>query len=75
MDIPVIAQLILETAWKELEVAHFENLARVNIGLDFELVDQFDYEELRKYLESINSLPKRTRDRKFEDIVNVSTDL
>jgi len=71
MEIPVIAEIILEMAWKELVDADYDCHAKVVIGNDFLLVDKEEYEELRNYLESINSLPDRTRDRNFEDVVNI----
>jgi hypothetical protein len=71
MEIPIIAQMILETAWKEIEDADYENLARVIIGSDFELIDKEDYNDLKKFLSSYNGLPERTKDRKYEDIVTI----
>ena len=71
MDIPIIAQLILETAWKEIEDADYENLARVIIGSDFELIDKEDYDELKEFLSENCYLSASTKDRKYEDIVTI----
>jgi hypothetical protein len=71
MEIPIIAKLILETAWKELIDADYENHARVLIGDDFELLDQRDYEELKKFLLSNCVLSQRLKERTFEDVVTI----
>ena len=60
--LPVIAQLILDTAWAQLEDADYENYARVIIGNDMVLVDKDDFEELKTVV---------TNDRDLQDFSEI----
>lgn len=62
IDLPVIAQLILDTAWTQLEDADYENYARVIIGNDMVLVDKDEFEELKAVV---------TNDRDLQDFTEI----
>lgn len=63
MDLPSIAQQILDTAWAQLENANYENYARVIIGGDMVLVDKEEYEELKQIVTNDRDL------QSFEELV------
>lgn len=65
IDLPAIAQQILDTAWSQLEDADYENHARVIIGNDMVLVDKDDFEELKQVVTNDRDL------QDFEEIVDV----
>ena len=62
IELPVIAQLILDTAWSQLEDADYENQARVIIGGDMVLVDKEEFEELKAVV---------TNDRDLQDFSEI----
>lgn len=62
IDLPAIAQQILDTAWSQLEDADYENHARVIIGNDMVLVDKDDFEELKQVV---------TNDRDLQDFSEI----
>ena len=65
IDLPAIAQQILDTAWSQLEDADYENHARVIIGNDMVLVDKDDFEELKQVVTNDRDL------QDFSEIVDV----
>lgn len=65
IDLPAIAQQILDTAWSQLEDADYENHARVIIGNDMVLVDKEEFEELKAVVTNDRDL------QDFEEIVDV----
>ena len=65
IDLPAIAQQILDTAWSQLEDADYENHARVIIGNDMVFVDKEEFEELKAVVTNDRDL------QDFEEIVDV----
>jgi len=65
IDLPAIAQQILDTAWSQLEDADYENHARVIIGGDMVLIDRDEFEELKQVVTNDRDL------QDFEEIVTI----
>lgn len=65
IDLPAIAQQILDTAWSQLEDADYENHARVIIGNDMVLIDRDEFEELKQVVTNDRDL------QDFEEIVTI----
>lgn len=65
IDLPAIAQQILDAAWSQLEDADYENHARVIIGGDIVLIDKEDFEELKTMVNNERGI------QRFEEIVTI----
>lgn len=72
MELSLIAQNILGTAFDQMADADYENHGRIDIGNTFILIDKDEFEELRKDILSFTmGCDKEHWQDKFEDRVKI----